>query len=398
MCRALVLVVLAALASAGQERGFVSVRRKATGFFRVEQVQNRWYFITPDGHPYVALGANHTAKFLSEPRQSAPMVARLGGVDQARAALIASYRASGLTAGEAYAPYDAAINEALPWVANIDFPGPSKFAFDVWDPVFQAALRESVLAQLKPLAANRMVLGIAFADLPVWTARRVAYFAGLPAEAPGRRKYDEFRKRQGTTGVLTAAQSDLFLGEVAEELYARLKALVREGAPRHLFFGERFVLRAVPKPVLQAVGRHVDVFCTQALILSPRRPPEWQVFQRDGYDADQAVAGKPMLVIDWAAPFSLDETYETERGTVYAEREASDQAARWLQHAFELPYLAGVFHCQWIGSHGNDRWFPAGRMKRTFVRDDGSPFAFRTERIRQAHEAVLNRLAAELQR
>jgi hypothetical protein len=71
--------------------------------------------------------------------------------------------------------------------------------------------------------------------------------------------------------------------------FHQLRSLVREGAPNHLFFGGGFVLRQVPETVLRAVGKHVDVFCTQALIHSPQRPPEWQVFQREGFDRDHAV-------------------------------------------------------------------------------------------------------------
>lgn len=47
-----------------------------------------------------------------------------------------------------------------------------------------------------------------------------------------------------------------------------------------------------------------------------------------------------------------------------------DWAARFLEAAFDEDYIVGVFRCQLIGVHGNDRWFPARRMKRTYLRDD----------------------------
>jgi len=259
-------------------------------------------------------------------------------------------------------------------------------------------------------------LGIAFADLPIWTARRTNHYRSLPETSPVKRRYLAFlRERYGSIedlnrayggefaeftdlGALSwdvgavRADDEAFLGLVADELYRSLRGLVREGAPGKLFFGERFVLRMVPAPVLRSVGRYVDVFCTQALILSPQRPPEWQVFQRDGFESDRAQVGdKPMMVIDWAAPFSLDTTYETEKGTVRAEEVASHEAARWLEQVFELPYVVGVFKCQLIGTHGNDRWFPTGRMKRTYLRDDGLPYEYRTDVTREAHQRVLGK-------
>ena len=34
-------------------------KREATGFFGLEQLDGRWWFITPDGHPFLAFGALH---------------------------------------------------------------------------------------------------------------------------------------------------------------------------------------------------------------------------------------------------------------------------------------------------------------------------------------------------
>ncbi|MBM3793647.1 MAG: hypothetical protein FJW31_06180 [Acidobacteria bacterium] len=142
----------------------------------------------------------------------------------------------------------------------------------------------------------------------MWTTRRVEYFKSLPASAPGRQRYDEYM-------LSPRATDEGFLGLVADTLYADLKAAVAECAPRHLFFGERFVLRQPPETVLRAVGKHVDAFLMQALILSPHRPPEWQTFQRSGYDRDHALTGgKPMIIVDKAAPFHLDGARSTKHG------------------------------------------------------------------------------------
>ena len=359
--------------------GYTGIEREAAGHFRVEQVDGRWMFITPEGHGYVALGANHVGKFLDHPEQPRELLARLGG-DRAAAedAMHQAMLDLGLNAGEAYAPLLPSLTRRMPYVVNIDFPAKDKFRFDVFDPEFMTKLDEHVQAECGKVADDPMVLGIAFADLPVWNERRIEYFQSLPGGAPGRERYEE------------SADDEEFLGLVAETLYAQLRQSVRAAAPGKLFFGERFVLRMAPEPVLRAVGRHVDVFCTQALILSPQRPPEWQVFQKEGYDRDRELTNnKPMIVIDWAAPFSLDETYETERGVIKNEEEASREAAEWLESVFSLPYVIGVFKCQLIGSHGNDRWFPEGRMKRTYLRDDGLPFDVRTPVTKHAHERVL---------
>lgn len=413
----LVAVATCALGAVELDRfgGAVHIEREATGHFRVEKIDGRWMFVTPDGHGYVALGGNHVGKFLDKPEQSSGYLARFKNREAAETAMYESMRDLGLTAGEAYAPLLPSLTRRMPYVVNIDFPGRDKFRFDPWDEDWLRALREKTLAEAGAVKDDPFVLGIAFADLPVWNVRRTNYYRSLDDGAALKRRYVEFLRKKyssveavnlayGTRASSYGALGELnweldavreddqeFLGIVAEELYRRLQAVTREAAPNKLFFGERFVLRMVPAPVLRAVGRYVDVFCTQALILSPQRPPEWQVFQPEGFEGDRAHVGdKPFMVIDWAAPFSLDTTYETIKGTVKAEKEASEEAALWLEKVFQLPYVIGVFKCQWIGSHGNDRWFPTGRMKRTYVRDDGEHFPFRTEITRKAHARVLS--------
>ena len=399
--------------------GRTGIQREATGWFRVAQVNGRWLFITPQGHGFLALGANHTGRYLQEAEQSAGLYERVGH-DSLRAeeAMYQAYLDAGLNAGEAYAPLNPFLRQRLPYIAHLNYPG-SKFAFDIFDDSVQTAFRQHLVPACRSFADDSLVLGVAFVDLPIWDARRVNFFRELPAAAPGKVAYARFLtdRYQGDIQPFNAAyrtsftafddvltttewelyaeqtevqQDDaLFMGTIADTLYTLLKNIVREGAPHHLFMGERYVLRMVPEPVLRAVGRHVDVFCTQALILSPQRPPEWQVFQAGGFDSTFAIVQKPMVVVDWATPFSLDETYVNDRGTIKEEAAAAEDVAHWIEVALKKPYIVGVFKCQFIGTHGNDRWFPEGRMKRTLWQDDGTAFPVMTERVSQAHREAL---------
>ncbi|MBM3854983.1 MAG: hypothetical protein FJ399_17815 [Verrucomicrobia bacterium] len=337
-------------------------------------------FITPEGHGYLALGANHTGKYMSG--QHAALLQRFSG-DEATAgdALTRVIRDLGLNAGEAYAPFWPKLQPLMPWIANINYPpGAANFQFDVFDPAWQAKLRALVIRESKAVADNPLVIGIAFVDQPEWNRKRLEWFRSLPENAPGRKRLHEY---------LAAGGREMdFLGLVAETHYAQLKAAVREGAPQKLFLGERFVLRKAPDSVLKAVGRHVDVFSTQALILSRHRPPEWQVFQKDGWDHEHQVTGKPILVVDWVAPFSLGVAFDSEHGPIKTEADAAEDSAQWIAAALAHPAIVGVFRCQLAGTHGNDRWFE-GKAKRTYLRDDGTPFPIMAARIREANQTAL---------
>ncbi|MDG2167804.1 MAG: hypothetical protein P8L44_07745, partial [Opitutales bacterium] len=62
--------------------GFKDIQLKATGFFRVDKVNGRHCFVTPDGHPYVAIGANHIGKFLQDDSQNGEILARFKGNEE----------------------------------------------------------------------------------------------------------------------------------------------------------------------------------------------------------------------------------------------------------------------------------------------------------------------------
>ena len=41
-----------------QYGGYKNTKAKATGFFRVEQIDGRWWFVDPDGHLFLSTGSN----------------------------------------------------------------------------------------------------------------------------------------------------------------------------------------------------------------------------------------------------------------------------------------------------------------------------------------------------
>ncbi len=372
--------------------GFKGIKRETTGFFRLDQINGRDCFITPDGHPYVALGANHIGKFLQDASQNGPILERFGGNEKKAASyLFQAVRDMALNAGEAYAPIDPRLAKQMPYVLNVRFPVQGKYQFDIFDPMVQDTVRKSVIEQINPAANDPFLLGIACPDLPLWDQRRADYHKSLPKDSPGNMAYSAFFRN------FPNATDDDFLGHVADTLYRIVSQVSRQAAPNHLFFGERFQLRSnLSDPVIRAVGKYVDVFCTQALIRSPQRPPEWQTFQRNGWDHEYKVTGRPIMIIDWAAPFSLDTSYSVDGALIKPEPEATRDTNQFLFDAFKTPYIVGVFKCQFIGSHGNDRLFPTGRMKRTYLKDDGTPFSNRTESTREAHLKVLETVFKQL--
>jgi hypothetical protein len=50
-----------------QYGGYKNTRAKASGFFRVEQIEGRWWFVDPDGHLFLSMGVNCMGNWNSTP-------------------------------------------------------------------------------------------------------------------------------------------------------------------------------------------------------------------------------------------------------------------------------------------------------------------------------------------
>jgi hypothetical protein len=44
--------------------GAKAIPGRATGWFHVERLRGRWFFVTPEGHAYIPIGVNHLASYL----------------------------------------------------------------------------------------------------------------------------------------------------------------------------------------------------------------------------------------------------------------------------------------------------------------------------------------------
>jgi hypothetical protein len=158
----------------------------------------------------------------------------------------------------------------------------------------------------------------------------------------------------------------------------------------------------IPDSVIKVMGKYVDAYLAQAVEVSPQRPPEWQIFQRDRWDHEYKLLNKPIVIVDWGAVFTYGEPFDYKGATIKPEREASDDSAKFISDSFDAPYIIGLFVCKLLGDHSNDANFFQNRATRTYLKGDGTPYVYRTERLKQAlHEVqktVYDRAASAVDR
>jgi hypothetical protein len=173
---------------------------------------------------------------------------------------------------------------------------------------------------------------------------------------------------------------------IVETLFPKVRAAVKRGAPNHLFMGEHLAVRLIPDAVIKAMGPHIDVYLAQAVEVSRQSPPEWQYFQKDRWDTEYALLGqKPIVIVDWGAVFSLGEAFPHRNSMIKPEKEASDDSAKFVTDAFESDYIIGLFLCKLWGHHKNDTNIFNNKAERTYLKEDGSPYPYRTECLTKAN-------------
>jgi hypothetical protein len=356
--------------------GFASTKAKATGFFRVEQVDGRWWFVCPDGHLFFSTGLNGVG-FASgtrvqgredlfaalPPREvnpSSPAGARggrsgfMGGSfytwnlqrrfgDDWRAKW-ADFTARRLTAwgfnsihywgprntepgAEPHVPYAQMLRG---WQAGNSIMGmPDVYAED-----FAQRVDEAAASQLGPHMDDKWMLGYFIGNEPPWPGRESQLVDLVLAGAEGPMK-------QRLKAHLAAGDTPERRREFVHAAFARyldvIAAACRKYAPNHLNLGIRF--GGSPHDDLVKLMRgKCDVFSINIYRYAPPRTTLDKVYE---------LTGSPILIGEFhiGAP---------ERGLASGLVQAANQEERgvayryYVEQAASHPALIGAHWFQWL--------------------------------------------------
>lgn len=255
--------------------GWLAVSGKTNGFFHVEQIGNRWWFVTPAGHVF------YTLSMADVPEGAHPRLKSWGfnSVDQPPSRP-AEGRRMPYTIGLYF--LDQGKNLPIPikpgnppWVT---FP-------DVFDPAWVRKCGEYAQTTLAPFATDPWLIGYFIDNEPNFSGWYEAV-TRMPQDAPFRkafvevaRKYyndkpDQLAKDWKAWAVvkvedLLRVEGDapalpelaaVWQEAVAEQAFGTVEAAARKAAPNHLNLGTRMINAMPPSPgVFAAMGRHVDV-------------------------------------------------------------------------------------------------------------------------------------------
>jgi hypothetical protein len=354
--------------------GFPSTQAKATGFFRVEQIDGRWWFVDPAGHYFYSTGANGVGPgmgtrvtgredlFASRPPPLPGYTNQFGGRGPGAAGMVNFYGANlrrrfgddwrrpwaQLTAERFDAwglntTYGTGLSEALdqtplnqPYVitlrgfqtGNLIMGLPDVYAAD-----FPPRVAAEALRQLAPHKDDPYLLGYFIGNEPPWPGRE-SQFVDLVLQGGPSEMQRRFRAAlaQGDT---PDRRRQLVLDAFARYL-AVINAAVKQADPHHLNLGIRF--GGTPPDYVIVLAKDFDVYSLNKYRWEP--PAD---YLRKIY----SLVHKPMLLGEFhigvpgrgMAPGLVQAMNQTERGQAYR---------YYVEHAAAHPEVIGTHWFEWI--------------------------------------------------
>jgi hypothetical protein len=362
--------------------GYATGRRKGTGFFRVEKIGARWWFVDPEGCRFYSAGVNgagaepprtqivgRSKLFASIPTAAqipapnaepdplrdpvsfyqANLLQRFGKDWIRPSAQLTSrrMRAWGLNTA-----YGAALNDALPGGSTQRQPyvyplrgwqqgeGAIMGLPDVYSDAFARRVDREAAEQLSPRKGDPWMIGYFIGNEPPWPARE-SQLVDLVRAGPATEIQKRFKAglANGDTPAIRKA-----LVHAAFTRYLEIvNAAVKRHDPNHLNLGIRF--GGTPPDEVIALARGFDVYSMNKYRWAP---------PKDFIDRVYAIQKLPILIGEFhfgvpergLAPGLVQAMNQTERGVAYS---------YYVEHAAAHPAIIGTHWYQWIDQPATGR-------------------------------------------
>lgn len=356
-------------------------RRKATSFFRVEEIEGRWWLIDPQGCRFWSAGVNgagaeppstlilNRSKLFASIPTSAQIPSPGAGSDPLRdpvsfylanlqkrfgvdwrgpSAQLTSrrMRAWGLNTA-----YGAALNDALtvpsmrqPYVLPLrgwqQVDGAIMGMPDVYSAAFAARVDREAAQQLAPRRDDPWMIGYFIGNEPPWPARE-SQLVDLVLAGPSSELQKRFRA--GLARGDTPATRKALVHAAFTRYLEVVNAAVRRHDPNHLHLGIRF--GGTPPDDVIALARGFDVYSMNKYRWAP---------PREFIDRCHAITQLPILIGEFhfgvpergLAPGLVQAMNQTERGVAYS---------YYVENAAAHPAIVGAHWYQWIDQPATGR-------------------------------------------
>lgn len=286
-------------------------RFEATGYFRLERANDRWWMVDPDGGAFVTVGLNHADESnLKYPHNADVWRKKYGSREKwIREGVVKDLKDWGFnTIGWTQEYISGDWGVALDWFGDPIDLGHSSTGWSARD--FEAAnmpyvlqLRVQEIEDWNGRPSFRDVYSSDFDVYCEYLARNVCFdhaessnligyfLVDIPAWLP-HASGEDFEQLKG----LDEAARNEKLFDVATKYYETITKHIKRYDPNHLILGDRYNgNKGIPSSVLRAMNPFVDVLSVQ-YFTEPNEGPRRQM--RDDLARWHEEAGKPVIIAD----------------------------------------------------------------------------------------------------
>lgn len=375
--------------------GWLKVKGKKTGFFHLEQLQGRWWLVTPEGNAFLSKGvcnvsyspeADSAPPAPADPAAWAKMAARQ--LRDWNFNSVGAWSAREMyTTGIAYSPV---INMASAAGRDVWLKGG---AVDYFSPEFRDVAERVAKQQCASRASDPWLIGY-FTDNelrwgPDWRSKEslLESYLKMPETSEGFRRATAFLKTRGRAPEsLSAEDKDAFLETVAAEYGRVTSEAIRRYDKNHMVLGCRFA--GYPSDaVLRALAPYFEVFSYHSY--SPDAPLA-------ALERIAKLTGKPTMVTEFSFK-AMDSGLPNTKGAakpVATQQDRADGFARYVQALFSLPACVGYHWFEYRDQPAAGRRLDGENSNYGVVKIDFTPWEVLTTRMRQVN-ATLEELAAK---
>ena len=354
--------------------GYSASHARATGFFRVEQIDGKWWFVDPDGHLFLSVGSDVIqASMGTSTRDRASIFAALPPAEFSRpvmreegASTVSFYT---WNLGRRYGTdwkrqwVDFTLRRMAAWgfntVANWSDPAlwaakKTPYAIplqgwgmeqymgmpDVYSPDWLKQVDEAARSQCAARKDDPWLLGYFIANEPAWPGRELLV-ADLILKGPAtatKKELQAFLKMGDSP-----ERKKQFLLLCFEKELAAINAAVKKYDPNHLNLGIRF--GGQPEDAIVRMTRVFDVYSQNIYSEVPDRAKLDKLYE---------LTGRPMLIGEFhmgtpgrgLSAGLVQARDQTERGVAYR---------YYVENAVSMPALIGTHWFQWIDEPSTGR-------------------------------------------
>jgi hypothetical protein len=403
--------------------GITSIKGKKTGWFHVEELNGRWFFVTPEGNAFFSLGATHSVETIAQDELNLFQTKYRGNEKALSDYFVKCFKEWGYNSS-GYGPLPS-MEKELPYVATIWTEGPRSHSAgakstnsDIFDPVVRERLKGTVRTIAAKHKDNPFCLGYVFIDLPIWGVipqRGISYVdfvRNLPSNAPGKKEYMNFIRKiynnelpsfnkeyslnlssfedilladlsgiSPNKNARIATDDEAFLAILAESYYECVAGELRKADPNHLILGDRFMAGTINQPglrvpdaVLRTAAKYVDVISFQ--------PMGGSILWREYIDYAHLLTGKPLLFADTNTMLTRPE--EGQANTEEYERNSGENTYNYYINAAGSPALIGIHRC----TVRDYRPWDTNFHRRGLLKADDTPYPILVDYTRKANKKV----------